>query len=79
MKQNTTNKPLKTYGYYIATKEGKIVDWNSDFYCAIRYANAKADVFGKTYYIYNCKYNKYVKTCNGWRNANNGCYRFGKW
>jgi hypothetical protein len=54
-----------------------IVDWDGDFYCAVRYANAKADVFGMTYYSYNCKYKKVVKACSGW--GYSGCYRIGIW
>ena len=80
MEQEQAKKPLKTYGYYIATKEGKILEWEEDFYTAVKHANAKAEVFHKTYYIYNCKYKKYVKACSGWRNENNyNPCRFGRW
>lgn len=72
-------KQVKTYGYYIVTDDDKIVAWEDDFYTAVRLANAKADVFGKTYHIYNCKYKKFVKACSGWRNSYNGGYRFGRW
>ena len=71
----------KTYGYYIVNKDGKVIEWEEDFYTAVKHANAKADVFNKTYGIYNCRYKKLVKWCSGWRNTYNRSmpyYKFGR-
>lgn len=70
---------VKTYGYYIINGNDKIIEWVDDFYTAVKHANAKAEVFNKVYYIYNCKYKKTVKACNGWRNNYNNGYRYGRW
>lgn len=72
--------PAKNYGYYIVTENDKIIEWEEDFYTAVKHANAKADTFGKTYHIYNCKFKKYVKACSGWRNENNyNPCQYGRW
>lgn len=77
--ENQTKKQPKAYGYYVVTGDDKIVAWEEDFYTAVRLGNAKADIFGKIYHIYNCKYKKFVKACSGWRNTYNSGYRFGRW
>ena len=68
-------KELKTYGYYVTTAEGKILEWVADAYTAAKYANAKADTFYKTYYVYNCK-TKTSKAYNGFRTTNTRLSRF---
>ena len=69
------NKELKTYGYYITTAEGKILEWVADAYTAAKHANAKADTFYKTYYVYNCK-TKTSKAYHGFHTTNTRLSRF---
>lgn len=63
----------KSYGYYILNNEGVAVAWEENSYDAARLANAKADIYYKTYYVYDIK-KKTSKAYTGFNGNRNRIY-----
>ena len=64
---------MKIDGFYILNSKGVILEWVEDSYTATHHANAKADIFRKVYYVYNCN-TKVMKPCYGYRKNTNSRY-----